>query len=124
MLGEVIGKVFSSFLPVKAKLVLFDTTAYPVETYIKSLGALPVHVAGEYAVGGCAVSLDRGGRLRVAHFDEGRADGNSLLAVEENRSSVGHRGGSHDGSDGFKFGEYWSIWGGSRLDVGRWWIVV
>ena len=59
----------------------------------------------------------------MAHFDEGRADGNSLLDVEEDRSSFGLGGRSHDGVDGLILGEYQSIWSGSRLDVGRWWIV-
>ena len=123
VLGEVIGKVFSSFLPVQAELVLFDAAAHPVETHVKSFGEIPAHVAGEDSVGGRAVSLDWGGRLRVAHFDEGRVDGNSLLDVEENRSSFVLRGGSHDGADGLTFGEYRSIWGGSGPYVRRWWIV-
>ena len=59
----------------------------------------------------------------MAHFDEGRADGNSLLVVEENRSSFGLRGGSHDGADGLAFGEYRSIRGGSGPYVGGWRIV-
>ena len=83
VLGELIGKVFSSLLPVEAELVLLDAAAHPVEAHVKSFGALLAHVAGEDDVGGHAVGLDWGGCLRVAHFDEGRADGNNLLAVEE-----------------------------------------
>ena len=82
MLREVIGKVISSLLPVQVELILLDAAAYPVEMHVKGFGALPVHVAGEDAVGGRAVCFDQGGRLRVAHFDEGCADGNRLLAVE------------------------------------------
>ena len=59
----------------------------------------------------------------MAYFDESHADGKILLDVEENPSSFGLGGGSHDGADGLKFGEDWSVWSGSRLDVGRWWIV-
>ena len=59
----------------------------------------------------------------MAHFDEGRADGNGLLVVEENRSSLGLFGGSHDGADDLTFGDYRSIRGGNRSDVGRRWIV-
>ena len=120
VLGELICKVFSSFLPVQAELVMFDAAAHLVETHVKILGALPAHVSNENAVGGCAVGLDWGGRLRVAHFNEGRVDGNRLLAVEENCSSFGLRGGSHDDADGLTFGEYWSIQYGSGPDVGRW----
>ena len=82
VIGGLIGKVFSSLLPVEAALVLLDTAAHLVEAHVKSFGALPTHVAGEDSVGGCAVGLDWCGRFWVAHFDEGRADGNILLSVE------------------------------------------
>ena len=118
MLGEAISKVFSSLLPAHTELVLLDAAAHLSETYVKGFGALPAHVADEDAVGGCAVGFDWGGRLWVAHFEEGRVDGNILLAVEENRSSFGFRGGSHDGADGSTFGEYRSIMGWSGTDVG------
>ena len=123
MLGELIGKIFIFFLTVQAELFMFDTTAHSVETHVKSFGALPAHVAVKDAVVGRAVGLDRCGRLRVAHFDEGRADGNSLMSVEGNHSSFGLCGGSHDGADILTFGDYRSIRGGSRPDVGWWWIV-
>ena len=104
VLGEVIGNIFSSLLPVQAELVLLDAVAHPVETHVKIFGALPAHVASEDAVEGCAVSFDQGGRLQVAHFEEGRADGNSLLDVEENRSIFGFCVEIHDSADGFTFG--------------------
>ena len=72
---------------------------------------IPAHVAGEDSVGCHAVGLDRVGRLRVAHFDEFCEGGNSLIYVEEKRSSFGFCGGSHDGSDGLTFGEYRTIRG-------------
>ena len=117
VLGEVIGKVFGSLMPVQAELILLDAAAHLVEAHVKGLGALPTYVAGDDAVGGRAVGLDWGGRLRVAHFDEGCADGNSLLDVEENRSSFSFRIGSHDGADGLEFGEYRTIRGWSGADV-------
>ena len=123
VLGEVIGKVIRSLLPVKEDLVLLDAAAHPVETHVKIFGALPAHVAGDYVVGGHAVGLDWCGRFWVAHFDEGRADGNSLLAVDEDCSSFGLSCGSHDGADGLTFSEDRSVWIGSRPDVGWWWIV-
>ena len=82
MLGEVTGKVFSSLLPIEVELVLLDVEAHPVELHVKIFGALPEHVSGEDAVGGRAVGLDWGGRLRVAHLGEGCANGNGLMAVE------------------------------------------
>ena len=117
VLGEVIGMVFSSLLPVEAELVLLDTEVHPVETHAKIFRALPAHVSFEDAVGGRAVGLDWVGRFRVAHFDEGRSDWNRLLAVEEDRSSFGICGGSHDGADGLTFGEYWTIRGQSWSNV-------
>ena len=105
MLGEVIGKVFITLLPVQAELILLDAPANPVEVHVKGFGALLAHVAGEDAIGGCSVGFDCYGRLRVVHFDEGCADENSLLAVEENSSSFGSCSGSHDGADGLAFRE-------------------
>ena len=117
MLGEVISKVFGSLLPVQVELILFDSVAHPVELHVKGLGAFPEHVAGEEAVGGPAVGLDQGGRFRVAHIGKGSADGDGLLAVEENRIGFCFRGGSHDGADGLTFGEYWTIRGRSWANV-------
>ena len=90
VIGEVTGKAFGSLLTVQVELILIYAAAHPVEFHVKGLGAFPAHVSGEDTVRGCAVGLDRGGQLQVAHFDEGCADGNSLLVVEENRSSLGH----------------------------------
>ena len=59
----------------------------------------------------------------MTYFNEGRAVGNSLMAVEENCCSFGLYGRSHDGADGLTFGEYQSIWGGGGPDVRWWWIV-
>ena len=118
MLGELIGKVFSSLLPVQAELILLDAAAHPVEMHVKGFGSLLAHVTSEDAVGGRAVGYDQGGRLRVTHFDEGCADGKILLAVEENRSSFAFCSGSHDGADSLTFGEYRSSRGWSDTDVG------
>ena len=123
VLGEVIGKVFISLLPVQAELILLDAASNPVETHVRGFGALPAHFSGEDTVGIHAVGFDRGGRLRVAHFDESCADGNILLAVEENCSSFGFCGRSHDGADGLSSGEYRSIRAWSGPDVG-WWRIV
>ena len=117
VLGEVIGKVFGSLLLVQVELILIYAAAHPVEFHVKGFGAFPAHVADEDALGGRAVGLDQGWRLRVDHFDEGCADGNILLAVEENRSSFGFHGGSHDGADGLTFGEYRTNRGWSGADV-------
>ena len=82
VLVELIGKVLITLLPIQAELILIYAAAHPVETHVKGFGALPAHVSSDNAVGGCAVGFDQVGRLRVAHLDVGRADGNHLLAVE------------------------------------------
>ena len=41
VLGEVIGKFFSSLLPVQAKLVILDASTHPVETHVKGFVVLP-----------------------------------------------------------------------------------
>ena len=116
VLGEVISKVFGSLMLVQAELIFF-LAAHPVELHAKGLGACPEHVAGEDAVGGRAVGLDRCERLLVAHLGEGSADGDGLLAVEENCTGLCFRGGIHDGADGLKFVDYWTIRGCSWVNV-------
>ena len=85
--GEVIGKVFRSLLPVEAELFLLGATPHTGEAHVKLFGAFPAHVDGEDAVGGFDTSLDRSGRSRMAHLNEGFADENSLLAVVEDCTS-------------------------------------
>ena len=104
-------------MPVQAELILLDSAAHPVESHVKDLEAFPPHFSGEDAVGGRAVGIDWGRRLRVAHLGEGCGDGNGLVAVEKNRYSFCFRGGSHDGADGLTFGNYWTIRGRSAVDV-------
>ena len=55
----------------------------------------------------------------MAHFNQGRADGNSLLAIEEDRTGFGLGGGRHDGADGRALCEDWAVWSWSRPDGGR-----
>ena len=58
MFSEVIGRVFSSLLPVEAKCFLLDATPHPVEPHVKYFGAFPAHVSGKDAMGGFTVSFD------------------------------------------------------------------
>ena len=53
----------------------------------------------------------------MAHVGEVSADGDGLLAIEENRTGFCFRGGSHDGADGLTLGEYWPIRGRSWENV-------
>ena len=92
-------------------MIFLYAAAHPVELHVKDLGAFPAHVSGEDAAGGRTVDLDWGGWLRVAHIGKGCADGNGVLAVEENRTGFCFFGGSHDDADDLKFSEYWTIRG-------------
>ena len=80
-----------------------------MESHVKGLGEFPAHVAGEDDVGGRAVGLDRGRRLRVAHLGEVSADGDGLLAIEENCTGFCFCGRIHDGVNGLTLGEYWTV---------------
>ena len=119
VLGEVFGKVFSSLLSVEAKLFLLGATPHPVEAHVKFFGLFPAYVAGEDAVGGFVVIFDWGGRLWMAHFNQGCAYGNILLAVEEDCTGFSLGGVCHDSADSMALGEDWAVWNGSRSDGGR-----
>ena len=57
------------------------------------------------------------------HFNQGCADGNNLLAVEEYCTSFSLGGRCHDSADGIELGEDWAVWIGIRSDGGRGWSV-
>ena len=82
--------------------------------HVKGFGAFPAHVASEDAVGGYVVSLDWSGRLRVKHCNQGHADGNSLLDVEEDCTGLRLGSGCHDSADCLALGEYRAVLGRSR----------
>ena len=98
--SEVIGKVFSYLMQVESKLFLLDVTPHTVEAHVKCFGTFPAHVSSEDAMVGLAVSFYWSGRLRMTHFKQCCADGNSLLAVEEDLTGFSLSDGSHDGADG------------------------
>ena len=70
-------------------------------------------------MGGFAVSFDWSGSLRMSHFNQGCADGNSLLAVEEDCIGYSLGGRCHDGADGLSLGKDWAVWSGSGSDGGH-----
>ena len=98
---------------------MLDATLHPVEAHVKCFGAFPAHVAGEDSMGCFAVSFDWSGRLRMAHFNQGRAYGNILLDVEEDGTVFSLGSGCHDGVDGMALGEYRAVWSGSWSGGGR-----
>ena len=114
--GELIGKVFSSLLPVEVELFLLDATPHPVEAHVKLFGSFPAHVSGEDDVGGFSLSFYWSGRFRMAYFSQGRAYGNRLLSIEEDHTGFSLGSGCHDGEDGLALVEDWYVWSGSRPD--------
>ena len=55
----------------------------------------------------------------MAHFNQGRADGNILLGVEEDRTDFRLGDGCHDGEDDLEIGEDRAVQSGSRPDGER-----
>ena len=120
---EVIGNVLSSLLTVEVKFFLPDATPHPVEYYFKCFGTFMAHVSGEDDIGGFAVSFDWSERLKMAHFNQGCVDGNSLLVVEKYCTGFSLGDGCHDVADALAIGEDWAVWSGSRSYGGRGWSV-
>ena len=117
--GKVIGKFFSFLLPVEANFFPLDVTLHPVEAHDKCFGAILAHADSADSVGGFVVIFDLSGRLRMAYFNQGRADGNSLLAFEEDRTGFSLGGGCHDGADRLSLCEDRDVWSWSRPDWRR-----
>ena len=71
-------------------------------------------------MGGCVVTIDCSGGLRMTHFNQGCVDGNGLLAIEEDRTGFSLGGGCHNGAYGLALGEDRSVWNSSSPDVSFW----
>ena len=85
VLGPVIRFVGRARPPVISELALGVAAAEPVETHVHRPEGLGEDYVVEDPVSGGIVGLDGGSRLRVAHFHEGRANGNSCFGVDEQR---------------------------------------
>jgi len=117
MLGVEIGFVGVARAPVDKELELGGAVFDPMETHVDGLRALLFDgVIGKTARSG-VVNLHGGAWLRVAHFFQGGADGNGLLAVDVGGSDFGFSSGAHDIAKNFADSVEWSV-GGWRL--GRW----
>ena len=99
MLGEVVGFVETSFLPVDVELSLTDTVADPVVAHVDGFGAFLLDgVIGNAGSGGI-VSGNRGWRLGVAEFFEGDSDWAGLFAVVEEGRKFSFGGARDDFAD-------------------------
>ena len=69
---------------------MLDETLHPVEAHVKCFGSFSAHVDSEDYLGGCVVSLDRSGQLRMTNFNQVCADRHSLLAIDEYHTGFNH----------------------------------
>ena len=83
MLCEVISLVRFSFSPVYYELPLSHPVSNPVEPHVDCFGAPLFDVIVRNACCSAVVGDDGRGRLWVAKFLEGNADGTSFLSVVE-----------------------------------------
>ena len=83
VLGVIIRDVAASGSPENMELLLVDAILHPVKSHVHRFGSDLFDGAVRDAACRGVVDLNRGGRLRVSHFDERDADGHGLLAVKE-----------------------------------------
>ena len=86
MLGEVVSPIVTSFLPVDNEMALTNAISNPVEVHVDGLRAELLDCVIGDACCCVIVSLDRGGRLWVAQFNEACADGACFFTILEESS--------------------------------------
>ena len=117
--GVVVRKVGSSRHPVDEELSLSDSILDPIKAHINGFGSLLFDgLVGKTHCHGI-VNLDWSGWLWVPQFNEGVADGDCFLAIEERGTDLGFRGRGHDVAHDLGEGEKRSIeWrNGKRGDI-------
>ena len=104
MFRVIVSHVFGARGPKDMELSLFDTVLYPIKTHVDRFGAdLFASFIGN-GDGSCVVDLDWSGRLWVAEFLEGGANGYGFFAVVEGSSNFGFCGRGHDVFEDFGYG--------------------
>lgn len=82
MLGDVVGKIDCSRLPIDLELVLFYPVAKPIESHVNGFGALLLDSVIDDALGARIVGFDWCWRLVVAHVLERLAKWTCFLGVD------------------------------------------
>lgn len=94
VLGEVVGVIVFTFLPMHIELPLFDAVTRPIITHVNGLGAFLLDGVIDDAFGTRVVGLDWCGRLRVAKVLQGGAEYTSFLCIVEDCTNFCFSGGS------------------------------
>ena len=83
MLGEIVGPISVAGPPKDMEITLARAVADPVKAHVNCFGAALFDGVIDNATGSIVVSLEWGGRLRVAQLLQGNANGANGLGVEE-----------------------------------------
>lgn len=122
VLGEIIGKIVTAFLPVDSELALADAIADPVEAHVDGFGAALLDSVVDDAFGTGVVSLDWSGGLGPAHGDECVSKDTGVLGVDEEGAEFGFGGGgedsTHDTADDMDGSIEWRSGGIGQMIVG------
>ena len=97
VLGEIVGQIEFSLLPVDSKLALLDLVLDPIESYVHGLGPLNFGTAiGKPIGGGVVVGNACECGLFPSQFEEDLSDVHRLLAIVEQGSNFGFGCCHHD----------------------------
>ena len=123
--ADVVRIVTCTWRPIDHELVLFDTIPDPVETHVESFCSLLFDSIVREAHRSCVVDLDGCGRLRMAKFVKGDAQGEGIAGGEEGGGDFGFRRGAHDVGEDFGEGMNSAVgddgWRRGKHGVGRAW---
>jgi hypothetical protein len=111
MFGPIVGSVFGSWMPVVAELALGVMAPQPVELHVHCFGVSWLDVVGDNAMGCAVVSLDRCGRLIVAHLFKEVLHGDCFKGINVKGTKFGFGCTGHDGLEYFGNVEHGTIVG-------------
>jgi hypothetical protein len=122
VLGEIIGKIVTAFLPVDSELALADGIADPVEAHVDGFGAALLDSVVDDAFSTGVVSLDWSSGLGPAHRNECVAKDTGVLSIDEEGTEFGFSGGgedrAHDTADDMDGSIEWRSRGIGQMIVG------
>ena len=96
MLGEVISAIGRAFAPIDLELALANAIANPIEAHVDDFGPLLLDGVGGDTAGSVIVGGHGSGRLWMAHFFEGNAEGTCFLAIMEQGAEFGFGSAGQD----------------------------
>lgn len=96
MFGMIITEIIGTWSPVDKEVALANTILNPVKTHVHGFGLALADSAVGDSGGSRVIGLDRGGRLGMAHFDEGSAEHGAIFGIVEEAGKFSFSGGGHD----------------------------